>query len=374
MSINLDQKRIRAFRLTRHGLRGDAASTPLDAVRLMCGAQAQVQSAAELQIRVRNPRISRAMIGQALWRDRSLVKTSAMRQTLHLLPAQDYQHYICALRKSRTDALVKIMSKFGITSGQLARLNELIIELLKDGPKSAAALFHTILPQASKPIQAYCEKAWSIQLFRLAMIDGLICYGPDDDGKPTFVRTDQWLPRRQPQGSVRQAQRWLVQRYLHNYAPATVADFSRWSGIQVTEARMIWAANSDFLQEVQTGFGKASMLKQDMARIVEGQPVDGSLCLLPHFDPFLLGHCAKTQFVEQPFLDRVYRAGGWIAPVLLCAGEVVGTWSAKRAARKATFSAYPFGEFTAKMRKAFDENAAALADFWGVDCITTVNV
>ena len=63
----------------------------------MCGAHAQVMSAAELSIGLRLAGSTRADVRDALWRERSLVKTRGPRGTVHLLPTQDLPMWIGAL-------------------------------------------------------------------------------------------------------------------------------------------------------------------------------------------------------------------------------------------------------------------------------------
>src|SRR5215469_18532085 len=79
-----------ARRLARHALSAPLQDArPAAIVGTICGAHAQVLSAAELSIGLRLAGITRTAIRQALWTERSLVKTFGPRGTVHLLPAQD---------------------------------------------------------------------------------------------------------------------------------------------------------------------------------------------------------------------------------------------------------------------------------------------
>src|SRR5438045_1418827 len=68
----------------------------VQAVTRTGGIQAQVLSAAELALWARVHNLSRADIQTALWQERSLVKTWAMRGTLHLLAARELPLYVAA--------------------------------------------------------------------------------------------------------------------------------------------------------------------------------------------------------------------------------------------------------------------------------------
>jgi hypothetical protein len=82
----------------RHALTEPAADLdPADIADLLCGAHAQVLSAAELSIGRRIAGATRADVQRALWRERTLVKTFGPRGTIHLLPAADLPLWTGAL-------------------------------------------------------------------------------------------------------------------------------------------------------------------------------------------------------------------------------------------------------------------------------------
>jgi catechol 2,3-dioxygenase-like lactoylglutathione lyase family enzyme len=70
---------------------------PAEIVRVMCGAHAEVLSAAELSIGRRIAGATRADIQRALWEERTLVKTFGPRGTIHLLPTADLPTWTGAL-------------------------------------------------------------------------------------------------------------------------------------------------------------------------------------------------------------------------------------------------------------------------------------
>ena len=232
----LERSQISAFRLTRHHFVDKNLADLTTVCRNVCGIQSQVMAAAQMAFWARMHGLTRADIHSALWKSRTLVKTSCMRQTLHLLPAADFSIYINALRRSRVEALRRIMSKFGITQKEFDGMNEAVMEALGGGPMTQRELTDQIAPKVGKNVRTWMEHVWSV--FRPAIVEGLICYGPDRGQEVTFVRVDQWLPR-QREVSAQEAQQVLLRRYLSAYGPATLQDFSRWTGIPMKEARAV---------------------------------------------------------------------------------------------------------------------------------------
>jgi DNA glycosylase AlkZ-like len=87
-----------ARRLERHGLSAPSPDArPADVVAAMCGAHAQVMSAAELSVGLRLAAGTRAVVRDALWTEHSLVKTRGPRGTVHLLRTEDLPMWTGAL-------------------------------------------------------------------------------------------------------------------------------------------------------------------------------------------------------------------------------------------------------------------------------------
>ena len=253
---------VSAFRLARHHLGNSNQADLISVVRDICGIQAQVKSAAEMQLWTRIHELTRTDIHSALWEKRTLVKTSCMRQTLHLIPATDFSVYITALKKSRSEALMKIMSRFGLTESDTDVLTDSVVDALHNGPMTQPELMQHVLPKASKKLKWYIERVWSIQVFRPALVEGLICYGPERSKKATFVRVDQWLPE-QKKVDEPDAKKTLLRRYLSAYGPATVRDFCKWSGIPKKESQEVWESLAEELVEVTVDSDPSWLFEKD---------------------------------------------------------------------------------------------------------------
>src|SRR5919112_6858944 len=95
--IALTWDQVRAWRLEQQCL-AQRLEQPdfVKAVKRVLGVQAQVMSAAELSIGARVDGLKRADVQKALWQDRTLVKTWAMRGTIHLFAAEDLPLIVAA--------------------------------------------------------------------------------------------------------------------------------------------------------------------------------------------------------------------------------------------------------------------------------------
>src|SRR5258707_10049482 len=126
--LKLTWPRVAAWRVRRHHLNQRApAGSMLAVASRLCGLHAQVMSSAELTVWARVEDLDRRAVQRALWEDRTLVKTWAMRGTLPLLPADELPLWHAALSTSRRYLKPALWQKyFGITIEELDRLTEAI--------------------------------------------------------------------------------------------------------------------------------------------------------------------------------------------------------------------------------------------------------
>jgi len=351
------------FRLQRHHLLA-AKSKPSDVVSIcrdICGAQAQLTTAAHLQLWSRNHALRRTDVESALWQDRSLVKSHMMRQTLHLVPADDFALYVAALKSCRVADALRIMRRFGISDEEGHSLTPLILDALTHGPLRRAEVTAAVRPKVSKRVQAWMARVWSI--VRVPMAEGKVCYGSGEGNEVTLIRTDHWL-KQQPAVEEEAARAELFRRYLRAYGPATLRDFAHWAGLPAPQVRPLQEALQDGVCEVSVDGNPCLLLRADLSSLEKAKTFSGSVRLLPHFDPYLLAHRAKDHLLASSHYKRVYRNQGWISPVVLLDGEIAAVWSYKAKGRKLEVSVEPFRRFTRAVRERVTEEAEALAEFF----------
>jgi hypothetical protein len=351
---------IASFRLRRHHLLDEPPADPITICRDMCGVQAQVMSAAYLQLWTRNHAITRDEVESALWTARTLVKTSLMRQTLHLVPTDEFLLYISALRPSRFAQAMRVMDRCGISREESEALIPRIMDILSAGPLSRPAIAAAIRPKASKRVRFWMENSWS--LVRLPVAEGLVCYGKGEGNAVVFIRADQWLPNFKPElMSATKAQCALLRKYLRAYGPATITDFSHWAGIPMQEVKPLLPVMEAELAEIP-GDKKSSYLpREDVAVLNKSSVREVSIRLLPIFDSYLLAHRDKDHLLSAQHYKRVYRNQGWISPVVLIDGAIAGVWSHKLQNKTLLVEIEPFGKVSRAVRAGIEREAERLA-------------
>jgi len=286
-----------------------------------------------------------------------------MRQTLHLVPATEYPTYIAALRQSRMRAVMNIMARIDAGQKDVEGMTTALMKVLGDDPVPQRELAEQVKPHISKTLQASMKLFWNNwPIFRPAIIEGLICYGPDRGRETTFVRAKSWLPKSQIPAE-HEAKEFLLRRYLRAYGPATVRDFSKWSGISMQEAKPIWDSMQAEMVEVQLEGAKAFLLRKDLRKLEAGKLSEAVVRLLPSFDPYMLAHDDKSHLVQSQHYKLVYRGQGWLSPVILLDGRVVGLWSREKKGKKCVAKTELFERVSKKVLAAIDAELERVARF-----------
>jgi hypothetical protein len=363
LAEELSWAQVHLFRLERHHLISRAPKKDLTrVVGEIGGVQAQVMSAAELQVGVRVDSTV-TDVRDALWKRKTLVKTWLMRGTLHLVPSKDLPVFTAAMSAygmRNTNAWLRWMQ---ITESELTDLIDAIGHALDGQALTREELIAKVGKGRSERVQAAMKSGWGGVLKPVAR-KGLLCFGPSRGQSVTFVRPEKWL------GSWRDmdpdvALTEVARRYLRAYGPATKHDFTRWWGTWPGVGNRAWAGLAGDVVPVSIEGQRADMLASDIGRI-HNRHTGGSVQLLPAFDPYVMGHSSRDHIVDASHHSKVSRVAGWISPVVLVDGRVAGTWSHIGVRDILRIKVEPFQRLSSKTTAEVRRRAESLAKTLGL--------
>jgi hypothetical protein len=344
----------------------------------MGGAQAQLLSAAHLALwaRVRDLRLDDV---QMAVRARTLVKAWCMRRTLHLVPSEDLAIFIRGSAR-RAERGVRWLLGQGVSERVVEEVTGAALHAL-GRPRSGPELVDRVGGALGLPVRRVRWGGWGSQakipgvavgrvtlparyLLHIAAARGVVCSGPSRGAEPTFVRADAWVPGwRDLPGE--DAEDELLRRYLRAFGPATPADFALWTGMTLSDARVIWKRQEAKLASVSVEGWAAAIFRDDLRRLRAARSKPLPVRLLPYFDSYLLGHRAREHLVALRHHKTVYSKAGWIAPVVLVDGRVAGVWAHARERDRLVVRVTRFGAVSARTAAGIREEAERLAGFLG---------
>lgn len=365
--LTLSWARTAAWRMHRQYLEKRApVGSMLAVVSRLCGLHAQVMSCAELTAWARVEGVDRVAVQRALWEDRTLVKTWAMRGTLHLLRSDELPLWLAVLRTSRHYLKEELWKKyFGVTLEDLDRLTESIAVALDGRVMTREELVREVgrITGSATFASKLGESSWGT-ILKPAAFTGRLCFAPSLGPRVRFTHPDSWLTARvkstEPQGATAE----IVRRFLTAYGPATYHDLARWWGANVSTARQWISSLGEEIAPVKLEGAQAWVLASDVYEMHQFRPGRWAR-LLPGFDQYVVAasHHAEHLLPGDSLRPLVYRPQGWISPVLLVNGRIEGVWRYELRGSRMHVVISPFGEVPGWVRRTIEQEAERLAVF-----------
>ncbi|GCE30086.1 hypothetical protein KDA_55700 [Dictyobacter alpinus] len=336
--------------------------TPEEVVRWMGAMQAQDYQAALWAIGLRTQSATLADIEQAIT-DRKILRTWPMRGTLHFVPAEDAR-WMLSLSATRMLASDKRrQQQLELDATIIESTKQLFYNALQGGKRLTRPAAMQLLEEAG--ISTKGQRGYHL-LWHLSQA-GLICLGPMQDKQQTFVLLDEWVPNARNL-SREEALQELTTRYVSSHGPATVQDFAWWTGLTLTEARTGFeAARSTLLTEKIAG--QTYWMGNDTSTRIAYTGTN--VHLLPGFDEYLLGYKDRNIVLAREHAPMIVPGNnGVFMPIIVVAGQVIGTW--KRTVRKNALEIlfHPFVHFDDAEEKAI-QAANAYSNFLGLPLSST---
>jgi hypothetical protein len=350
--------------MERHALTKPAiGSGPADIASVLCGAHAQVLSAAELSIGRRLAGATRADVRRALWTDRTLIKTFGPRGTVHVLATDDLPTWTGAL-SALPSSVPRHSDPVVFTPAEADEVIAAIGDALADAELTVDELTEEIRKRTGpwaveRTMDAFQTKwpRWR-QLTSTAAHRGVLCFGPDRGRNVTYNNPHRWLPGFQPEKGDR-AMRTLVMRYLYAYGPATPNHFAKWLAIPLQRSVELFDGLSADLEPVEVDGEPMWALAGDTAT---SAPHTG-LHLLPYFDSYVVTSQPRDRLYPGQAATRALTPTGQAGnyPVVLIDGVVGGVWHQRRAGRKVTITVEPLQALTPTQRRELDDEVDLVA-------------
>ncbi|EHN12885.1 hypothetical protein PAI11_01900 [Patulibacter medicamentivorans] len=364
-SVSWDEASAR--RLERSALATPAATAgPAELVRALCGAHAQVLSAAELSVGIRSAVATRSDIRAALWEERSLVKTHGPRGTVHLLPTADLPMWIGALSTMPHPAN-PFPEHIRLTDEQTEQVVAAIGQVLAGAELTVDELTEALVeatgPWAGDLVMPAFQEMWPRwrQAVTLAAYRGVLCFGPSKGRKVTYTNPRRHLPSFEPvDGPLAQAR--LLERYLHAYGPATPQSYAKWLSAPRSWATELFGSleGSGRIQRIGLDSTPAWVNAGDTGF---SQAPPRGVRLLPYFDAYVVAGQPRERLYPGRAAERALTPSGQAGnyPVLLIDGVVSGVWHQRRSGKRLSITVEPLGELSTAHRAALDEQVERVA-------------
>lgn len=258
-----------------------------------------------------------------------ILRTHVLRPTWHFVPAEDIRWMLQLTAPQIQKQMVYYDRQLGIDKKELNRSTKLFEKTLAGKKQMTRKELAEIFTKA----KFNCEGMRFGHLLMHAELAGLLCSGPLAGKNITYalleerVKPSQYISKEESLAN-------LAKKYYQSHGPATVKDFSWWSGLSLTTAKEAIALIDDELSQAIVGIEEYYYIER---KGVEKKST--TVILLPNYDEYVVGYTRRDMIMGKDTKEKMSRGGNPVFEnTVLIDGIIAGNW--KREIKKETVTVH----------------------------------
>ncbi|MEO6453763.1 MAG: winged helix DNA-binding domain-containing protein [Ginsengibacter sp.] len=306
---------IARYRLINQQIVQSKLESAIEAVAWFGAIQAQEYAHTKWSLGIRLPHLKDDDIEND-FTDGKILRTHLLRPTWHFVTPEDIR-WMLSLTAPRVNAANAYMyKKLELNSEVFTRCNKILINKLQGNRQ----LTRNELNEEFKKKKIMAEGIRLSYIMMYAELAGIICSGARHGNQFTYALLNERVPATNSLNKDEGLSR-LAKKYFTSRGPATIKDFSTWSGLSLTDCKK-----------------GLEMIKSNLAcEVIEGDeyyfPPNISLnknslqqvYLLPVYDEFVMGYkdrSAILEFTKSLKSKPLFNYDNMI----ISDGQIIGTW------------------------------------------------
>ncbi|WP_083252012.1 winged helix DNA-binding domain-containing protein [Pedobacter steynii] len=341
---------ISSIRLINQQIETSSFTCGKELVSWMGAMQAQDYAMASWGIGLRIPGFTEKKVQAEIDQGR-ILRTHLLRPTWHFVAADDIWWM---LELTASHVKTKSRSRFkelGLSPEICQKSNRIIEKAFSKNKYLTREELHAEIENNKLSI----DKDRLTYLIFWAELEGILCSGIKRDKNQTYAILGDRVPK--PSSLSRdEALAKLAFTYFSSHCPASLADFSWWSGLSVTDAKRA-------MEIIRPKFIFETIADQQYwfpENFSTPFPKNSSVHLLPAFDEFLISYKDRTAAFPLGHHPKAFTINGIFHPVIVVNGQVKGIW--KRTIKKDKVYFEPFF-FNPVPQKTLDLTKKAAINF-----------
>lgn len=325
--------------------------------------QAQDYPAAKWALGLRARGLGDADVEQA-FNDGKILRTHVLRPTWHFVSPGNIR-WLLALSGPRVHALnAHYYRQAGLDDKTIKKSSALIQRSLAGGKH----LTRVELAERLTRAKISAEGLKLAYLMMHAELEGVICSGPRHDKQFTYALLDERAPKTQPITRDEALAR-LAERYFTSHGPATLRDFTCWSGLLVRDAKVgIELAKPALVEEAIDG-------RQHWSAATTSAPAKkrtSNAYLLPNYDEYLIAYKDRPAADSSRAANMEARSGGAFPHHLVIDGRLAGSWRRTVKANSVAIEVAPYKALSKAQARAVTGEADCYGEFLNMPVEMTI--
>jgi hypothetical protein len=335
-------------RLRHQRIAGAGFKRPGEVVAWLGAVQAQDYLGALWALGLRMKTATEEVVEQAI-AERTIVRTWPMRGTLHFVAPADVRWMLELLTPRVLAGRKARYRQLDLDQKDFDRSRDLLVRALEGGRQLTRKALFEILD--AKGISTAGQRG--IHILQRHALDSLLCFAPRQGKQPAFALLEEWVP---PARKLTRDEALveLAERYFTSRGPATLQDFTWWSGLTVADAKTaIELAGPRLQREAAHWFGKEPP-----------SVAPAPAYLLPPYDEYTVAYKDRSAVLD-PGHGRDVSGNGIFYPIVVLEGRVAGTWKRELKKDSVVITLSTFKTLKKKERQAVAVAAERYGNFLG---------
>lgn len=282
-----------------------------------------------LSLLARRPGLTLGDVDEALINDRSLVRATAFRGSLFLIPSEDYPLYFRAMYDTLSTLGMSRLRSEGIDEAELERLADRLRAANFPHQRTEKQVLELLYPGKERRPGAEVERLVLRKLCDVGVLVRTTSKGWKGNHF-NYALTNHWLDGiALTVEQVDQARLEVVRRYLRAYGPARIEDIAWWTGFSATEVRsMLELLGREVVRFAVDGLGEGLVTMRETAETTRKGGIGNAdrILFLPLWDAYPIGWRDRTRVVEPRFAPWVYDSQSNATSIIVEEGRAIGLW------------------------------------------------
>ena len=254
-----------------------------------------------------------------------IIRTHILRPTWHFVSADDIHWMLDVSGPQVKRIILSETKKYGYDEKEFERINSNIEKILAGNNHLTREEIIQELNIKKVSGEYYLSP---VLIMMYAELSGLVCNGKMKGKEITYALLEEKVSKPQSKLTKEEGLAKLAKRYFESHGPATLLDFSWWSGFPQTTAKLAIISIESELNSVEI----------DNQKYWFGTNFTGvdnfceSVHFLPAFDEILISYKTREASILLEHQSKAFTNNGIFKSIILENGKVIGTW--KRTLKK----------------------------------------
>jgi hypothetical protein len=305
--------------------------------------------------------ISEAKIEAAL-NNGELIRTHILRPTWHIVSAENHRWMMDLSAPQLSRTLNSYNKSVGLDAKTLLKAEKIILKLLAKKNHCTRDEIMAVLQKEKINTDNYR----SAHIMFHAELNGLVCNGIRKGKEISYALLDERIPQSKKINRD-EALAKLATIYFQSHSPATLKDFSWWSGLNQTEAKKAIDFISKNVEKIEVGeqtyFVLIDKKNIPLAPFKGGITGVNEVHLLPAFDEYIISYNHRLDVVDKNHAPKVFTNNGLFKPMIVHDGKIIGTWKRTITGKKLKTEIFPFEKISKQTENEIEKKMEGFRNY-----------